>query len=403
MIKYTLATRNKRVPRSFIREILKVAGDPDIISFAGGLPNASLFPVKALQKAANDLFHNRGAEPLQYAASEGFEPLREWICRRYKKRFDLEYLPENVLITTGSQQALDLAGKVFLEDGRAAVMERPGYLGAIQAFSLYTDRIIQVPMEDDGLDLNVFEGTLKRGSVGLVYVISNFQNPSGSSYNLEKRKAVARICAEYGVVLLEDDPYGELRFSGEDLHPVTSFMGSGGILLGTFSKIGVPGFRIGWMVAEPEILDSLIVVKQAADLHTSAFDQQLAWQYLENEDIDKHIQDVRELYGRHCALMVSLIDEHFPAQVRYMRPDGGMFLWVTLPDGCSSVELFDAAVRQKVAFVPGTPFHADGGGENTMRLNFSNADERSIEEGIRRLGKCIKEYLWGKSGNKVTK
>jgi 2-aminoadipate transaminase len=393
MVEYILATRNRRVPRSFIREILKVAGDPDIISFAGGLPNASLFPVRELQKAVNDLFDSRGADPLQYASSEGFEPLREWICKRYKKRFGLEYSPENVLITTGSQQALDLAGKVFLEDGRSAVMERPGYLGAIQAFSLYTDRIIQVPMEDDGFDLNVFEGALIRGSVGVVYMISNFQNPSGASYSLEKREAVARICGEYGVPLVEDDPYGELRFSGEDLHPVTSFMESGGILLGTFSKIGVPGFRIGWMIAESEILDSLIVVKQAADLHTSAFDQQVAWQYLENEDIDKHIHEVRGLYGRHCDLMISLIEEHFPAQVRYTRPDGGMFLWVTLPDGCSSLELFEAAVRQKVAFVPGTPFHADGGGENTMRLNFSNADERSIEEGIRRLGKCIKKYL----------
>lgn len=393
MVEYILATRNRRVPRSFIREILKVAGDPDIISFAGGLPNASLFPVRELRKAVNDLFDSRGADPLQYAASEGFGPLREWVCQRYKKRFGLEYSPENVLITTGSQQALDLAGKVFLEDGRSAVMERPGYLGAIQAFSLFTDRIIQVPMEDDGFDLNLFEGALRRGSAGVVYLISNFQNPSGASYSLEKREAVARICEEYGVPLLEDDPYGELRFSGEDLRPVTSFMESGGVLLGTFSKIGVPGFRIGWMTAESEILDSLIVVKQAADLHTSAFDQQVAWQYLENEDIDKHIQDVRELYGRHCDLMISLIEEHFPAQVRYTRPDGGMFLWITLPDGCSSLELFEAAVRQKVAFVPGTPFHADGGGENTMRLNFSNADERSIEDGIRRLGKCIKEYL----------
>jgi 2-aminoadipate transaminase len=398
MVKYTLAARNKRVPRSFIREILKVAGDPDIISFAGGLPNPSLFPVKELRKAANDLFDNRCAEPLQYAASEGFEPLREWVCQRYKNRFGLEYSPENVLITTGSQQALDLAGKVFLEDGKAAIMERPGYLGAIQAFSLFTDRIIQVPMEHDGLDLNEFEGTLRKSSVGVVYVISNFQNPSGTSYSLEKREAVARICTEYDVPLLEDDPYGELRFTGEDIHPITSFMDSGGILLGTFSKIGVPGFRIGWMIAESEILDSLIVVKQAADLHTSAFDQQLAWQYLENEDIDEHIQVIRELYGRHCDLMISLIEEHFPAQVRYTRPDGGMFLWVTLPDGCSSVELFDEAIRQKVAFVPGTPFHADGGGENTMRLNFSNADEESIEKGIRRLGRCIREYLEGRTG-----
>jgi len=272
-------------------------------------------------------------------------------------------------------------------------MERPGYLGAIQAFSLYTDGIIQVRMEDDGLDLDDFEETLRRSSVGVAYVIPNFQNPSGISYNLGKREALARICTEYGVPLLEDDPYGELRFSGEDLPPVTSFMDSGGILLGTFSKIGVPGFRIGWMIAEPEILDSLIVVKQAADLHTSSFDQQLAWQYLENEDIDEHIQILRKIYGRHRDLMISLIDEHFPAQVRYTRPDGGMFLWVTLPEGCSSVDLFDAAIRQKVAFVPGTPFHVDGGGGNTLRLNFSNADEGAIEKGIRRLGRCIREYL----------
>jgi 2-aminoadipate transaminase len=387
------SNRIKRVPRSFIREILKIAENPDVISFAGGLPNPELFPVDRFEDAASKVLARRGSESLQYSSSEGLYTLREWICERYRKRYGLELSPDNVLITTGSQQGLDLAGKVLVEEGDTVVMERPGYLGAIQAFSLYTASIKQVQLEGEGPDLEALERALESGRSSLYYAIPNFQNPSGISYSLEKRKAVARLCDRYGVVLLEDDPYGELRFEGTHLSPIGLLGGGQGIMLGTLSKVAAPGLRIGWMVATEEIMERLLIAKQAADLHTSTFTQHLAWQYLSDNDLDRHIGAIRDVYRSQAQCMVRMLGIHFPEEAKFTTPTGGMFLWVTLPEGCSSMELFDRAIEKGVAFVPGEPFYVDGGGTNTMRLNFSNADEKVIEEGIRRLGKCLKEYL----------
>jgi 2-aminoadipate transaminase len=387
------SNRIKRVPRSFIREILKVAENPDVISFAGGLPNPELFPVDRFEDAASKVLARRGSGSLQYSSSEGLYTLREWICERYRKRFGLELSPDNVLITTGSQQGLDLAGKVLVEEGDTVVMERPGYLGAIQAFSLYTASIKQVQLEGEGPDLEALERALESGRSSLYYAIPNFQNPSGISYSLERRKAVARLCDRYGVVLLEDDPYGELRFEGTHLSPIGLLGGGQGIMLGTLSKVAAPGLRIGWMVATEEIMERLLIAKQAADLHTSTFTQHLAWQYLSDNDLDRHIGAIRDVYRSQAQCMVRMLGIHFPEEAKFTTPTGGMFLWVTLPEGCSSMELFDRAIEKGVAFVPGEPFYVDGGGTNTMRLNFSNADEKVIEEGIRRLGKCLKEYL----------
>jgi 2-aminoadipate transaminase len=305
----------------------------------------------------------------------------------------LDISPANVLITTGSQQALDLVGKIFLDEGDYVAMERPGYLGAIQAFSFYSDAIIQVPLRGDGPDIEVLESTFRNKRPKIFYAIPNFQNPSGQSYNLEKRRQVAELCTLYGVVLVEDDPYGELRFVGSDRPPATSFMESNSVLLGSLSKIAAPGLRIGWAVSEETILERLLVAKQAADLHTSTLTQHLAWEYLSTNDIDEHIETIRDAYGQQRDCMVSMIRRYFPPEVRFTQPNGGMFLWVTLPERCSAVELFELAIKEKVAFVPGTPFYVDGGGTNTMRLNFSNADESEIEVGIRRLGKCIEEYM----------
>jgi 2-aminoadipate transaminase len=397
MTTYAFAKRTRRVPKSFIREILKVSAEPDIISFAGGLPHPGLFPVRELKEAFIRLMDERGSESFQYGPSEGFRPLREWVCDRYRKRADLDISPDNVLITTGSQQALDLVGKVFLDEDDFVAMERPGYLGAIQAFSFYSEGIIQVPLMGDGPDMNVLESTLRERRPKIFYAIPNFQNPSGQSYNLAKREQLADLCARYGIVLVEDDPYGELRFAGSDLPPVFSFMKSSSLLLGTLSKIAAPGLRVGWVVSDEAILDRLLVAKQAADLHTSTLTQQLAWQYLSTNDIDEHIEAIREAYGRQRDCMINMIEEHFPGDISVTEPEGGMFLWVTLPEGCSSVELFELAIKEKVAFVPGAPFYVDGGGMDTMRLNFSNADEPAIEEGIRKLGKCIKEYLGGRA------
>jgi 2-aminoadipate transaminase len=395
MSDHMFSERTKRVPRSFIREILKVSAQPDIISFAGGLPHPGLFPVQEIKESFVRLMEDRGAESMQYGPSEGFLPLREWVCDRYRKRAGMDISPDQVLITTGSQQALDLVGKIFLNEDDFVAMERPGYLGAIQAFSFYSEGIIQVPLRGDGPDMDILESTLKEKRPKIFYAIPNFQNPSGQSYNLEKRELLADLCTRYGTVLVEDDPYGELRFAGSNLPPATSFMEGNSVLLGTLSKISAPGLRVGWLVAEEGMLDRFLVAKQAADLHTSTLTQQLAWQYLSTNDIDEHIKTIREAYGRQRECMISMIRSYFPPEVRFTQPNGGMFLWVTLPEQCSTVELFDIAIKKKVAFVPGAPFYLDGGGSNTMRLNFSNASEESIEEGIKRLGKCIEEYMGG--------
>jgi 2-aminoadipate transaminase len=402
------AHRIQRVPRSFIREILKVAEDPEVISFAGGLPSPELFPVDRIQDALLKVLASRGPESLQYGASEGFAPLREWICQRYAKRFGLDVAPENVLITTGSQQGLDLVGKVLVEESDTVVMERPGYLGAIQALSLYTENIQQIELasepteaeggKGDGPDLEALEKAFSTGNCKLFYAIPNFQNPSGMSYSLGKRQAVSELCTKYVVVLLEDDPYGELRFEGDHLPPIGMLGGSYGseglsIMLGTLSKVAAPGLRLGWIVAPDEIMGKLLIAKQAADLHTSTFTQHLAWQYLADNDLDEHIEAIRDRYKEQAHCMVRMIEKHFPGDIRFTRPQGGMFLWVTLPEGCSATELFHLAIEKGVAFVPGEPFYTDGSGQNTMRLNFSNADESDIEEGMRRLGACLEDYL----------
>jgi len=387
------AERTNRVPRSFIREILKVAADPDVISFAGGLPQPGLFPVTQLRDAFACLMKEQGPESLQYGPSEGFEPLREWVCDRYRKRFGLNVSPSNVLITTGSQQGLDLVGKVFLDEDDAVAMEKPGYLGAIQAFSFYAKRVLQVPLDADGPDVGTLASTISEHRPRIFYAIPNFQNPSGLSYNLEKRRAVAQLCDRHGIVLVEDDPYGELRFSRADLPTVSSFMSGDNILLGTLSKIAAPGLRVGWLVGGETVMDRLLAAKQAADLHTSTLTQQLAWQYLSTNSIDEHVEKIRAVYKRQLDCMISMIRRYFPPEVSFTHPQGGMFLWVSLPEGCSSLDLFEKALAMKVAYVPGAPFYVDGGGANTMRLNFSNASETDIEEGIRRLGSCLADYL----------
>jgi len=380
------------VHRSFIREILKVTADPEIISFAGGLPNPELFPVPAMDAAAHEVFKDIGASALQYSTTEGDAGLRAIIAQRYLKR-GLTVDPDTILVTSGSQQILDIGAKVFLDRGDRVVIERPGYLGAIQAFSLFEPEFVTVSLEDDGPNLAELEAAFKEGAK-CFYAVPNFQNPSGVSYSLEKRKGVAALCDQYGVLFVEDDPYGELRFLGEDLPSVFSFCEHKGLLCGSFSKIAAPGFRIGWVVApEKEIYDKLVIAKQAADLHTSTVSQAIMRRYLETNDIDSHVELIRERYGRQRECMVEMIGKYFPDGVTITRPEGGMFLWVTMPEECSSMQLLDMAVKDKVAFVPGKPFYVDGSGDNTLRLNFSNSDEVRIEEGIKRLGRAIGSFL----------
>lgn len=387
------AARMQGAQRSFIREILKVTADPSVISFAGGLPNPASFPVAEIKAAAQAVLSESGAAALQYSTTEGYLPLRQWIAGRYRVKKGMDVDPSDILITTGSQQALDLAAKVLVDQNDPVVIEKPGYLGAIQAFSLFRPSWRSVPLENDGPDLAALDRALSGAK--LFYAVTSFQNPSGLSYSEEKRAAVAELLRHHDCFFLEDDPYGELRFAGQDLPPVYKQRPENSLLLGTFSKVAAPGFRLGWIVAQGEIMERLIIAKQAADLHTGSLDQMIVQRFLQDNDFEAHVQRIRKLYGGQCRAMQEAIARHFPKDVAVTAPEGGMFLWATLPDNLSSLELLKLAVAHKVAFVPGAAFHVDGTGGNTLRLNYSNADAATIDEGIRRLARCLEACLAG--------
>ncbi len=383
------ADRMAFVHRSFVREILKVTEDPEIISFAGGLPNPKCFPVREVAEAAQKVLNDCGEAALQYSTTEGYLPLREYIAKRYARK-GVRIDPEEILITNGSQQGLDLIGKVFLNKGDAVVVERPTYLAALQSFSLFETVFRSVPLMDDGIDVDALASTLDESKAKLLYSVPNFQNPTGITYSRKRREEVAEVMSRYSTIFLEDDPYGELRFAGEDMPSMKNFMGDNAVLLGSFSKIVSPGIRLGWISAREDIMEKIVIAKQAADLHSNYLSQRIVHQHLTDNDIDGHIAMIRAVYKRQRDLMVKLMEESFPPEVHFTRPDGGMFLWVTLPEGISSLKLFDRAISEKVAFVPGQAFYSDGSGSNTMRLNFSNCDEEKITRGIERLAKVIK-------------
>ncbi|QUH23877.1 PLP-dependent aminotransferase family protein [Methanobacterium alkalithermotolerans] len=390
-MKYKFADRMSHIPPSFVREILKVTESPEIISFAGGLPHPVSFPVEKIKKASHDVLSRYGKEVLQYSTTEGHLPLREYIAGRYASQ-GLRIDADEILITNGSQQCLDLVGKVFLDKNDRVLLEKPTYLAAIQSFSLYEPIFKSVPLEDDGPDMDYLEDILLQNKIKLYYAIPNFQNPTGISYSLEKRKKIAGLLSEGDTVLVEDNPYGDIRFRGTDIPPIKSFHEEG-ILFGSFSKIVSPGMRLGWIVAEEEIMEKLVIAKQASDLHSNYFTQRVVCQFLEDNDLKDHISTIKKSYYEQCQLMLSLMDEYFPEGVTYTRPEGGMFLWVTLPSGISSRELFDLALKDKVAFVPGEAFYTGGEVDNTFRLNFSNSNNEKIEEGIKRLARAIKKLM----------
>ena len=386
------ADRMGSVHKSFIREILKVTQDPSIISFGGGLPNPASFPVLEISQAAEAVLRESGKDALQYSTTEGYLPLREIIVQRYARR-GLKVDPADILITSGSQQGIDLTGKVFINKGDRVLVERPTYLATLQAYGLYEPQFRSIPLLEDGPDLEALERELDEG-IKMYYAVPNFQNPTGITYSMRKRQEVARLLNDYGVVFIEDDPYGEIRFMGEDLPPVKSMM-ENSVLLGSFSKIVSPGLRLGWLVAPGDIMDKVLVAKQATDLHTNYFIQRVVHRYMADNDVDMHIGKIKALYREQRDHMVAAVGEHFPEGVQCTKPEGGMFLWVTLPEGVSSVELFDLAIKEKVAFVPGKAFYADGSGDNTLRLNYTNMTEGAIDVGIERLGNAIKRLLAG--------
>ena len=385
--------RIRDVPQSFIREILKVATQSEIISFAGGLPNGNLFPVDEIKNAANKVLETNGPEVLQYANTEGYLPLRQYIADRYKSKQGLNINPDNILITTGSQQGLDLLGKIFVNESDEVIIEEPGYLGAIQAFSVYRPEFIPIAVDESGLDCLTLKSVMEKSSPKLFYTVPNFQNPSGITYSNENRQDVAKIIKESTTLLIEDNPYGDLRFEGEQKTSFYKLMPENTLLLGSFSKTIVPAFRTGWIVAPDHIMEKLVIAKQAADLHSNYFAQRIIHQYLLDNDLDQHIQNIIDVYRRQKLSMIESINQYFPDSIKHTNPEGGMFLWAELPEGFSSMELFNIAIKDKVAFVPGDPFYIDNKARSTLRLNFSCSNEETINIGIQRLAKAINTFI----------
>lgn len=384
--------RIKNTPSSFIREILKVTQKPEIISFAGGLPNPISFPQEELKISMNRIADKFGAKIYQYSTTMGLDSLREFIVERYKKIWSMPIDIDNVIITTGSQQALDLIGKVFVDEHDKIMVEKPSYLGLLQSFSMYFADFVQTKLNDDGLDIPELKQTLKTYKPKLAYLIPNFQNPTGLTYSLENRKAVFETIKDEDMILIQDDPYGELRFEdGERLPYIGLNQTEKNIYLGSFSKIVTPGMRLGYIIASKEIIKMLETAKQASDLHSNIFGQYLISDYLQNNDLDKHIDKIKKLYKTQAGAMVEAMKKYFPTDVKFTIPKGGMFSWVTLPENVSSVDLFDKAIKKNVAFVPGDPFYVKERNVNTLRLNYTNADCETIEEGIKRLSEALKE------------
>jgi 2-aminoadipate transaminase len=383
----------KSTPPSFVRSILKAASDPKVTSFAGGLPNPISFPQEALLESMQRVVAKQGPNAFQYSATAGIDELRQWVADRYNTRFGTDYVLDDVLITTGSQQILDLLGKVLLDKGDGVIVEDPTYLAAIQAFALQQPVFREVELTAEGLNLDELGRALDAGAK-MIYLIPNFQNPTGLTYTAENREQVRRMLADRNIVVVEDDPYGELRFEGESLPYIGATNHPHGVVMGSFSKTVTPGFRMGYLLTKDhDLMRNISTAKEAADLHTNVFGQYVIYDYLTHNSLDDHLNTIRELYRTQAGAMVAAMKEFFPAEVDFTIPEGGMFLWVTLPDGIDSMELFDRALEQNVAFVPGSPFYAEPGTRSTLRLNFTNADEATIRSGIERLANVIASQL----------
>ncbi len=397
------ALRTHGMQSSAIRELLKLTQQPDIISFAGGLPAPEMFPIDQVKAACDTVLSEVGAQALQYSTTEGYPPLREMLAR-HMARYGIMVDADNIVITSGSQQALDLIGKLLINSGDRILTENPSYLGALQAFTAYQAQYVTVPIDDEGLQVARLEAALRTGPK-FMYILPNFQNPTGVTLSLTRRYDLIALAEEYGIPIVEDDPYGQLRYEGEHLKPLVVLdaeyegcEGSGSytgnvIYTSTFSKTLAPGLRLGWIVAPKDVVSKLVQMKQGTDLHTSSFDQMVAYEVAHGGFLDRHIRNIREVYSRRRNLMLRTMEETFPAEMRWTRPQGGLFLWASTPESIDTADLLKDAIQQKVAFVPGYSFHPAGGGHNTMRLNFSNASDEMLVEGIRRLALVLKQRL----------
>lgn len=391
MFEKYFSKRIKNTPSSFIREILKVTQKPEIISFAGGLPNPISFPQEELKISANRIMEKYGSKVYQYSTTLGLDSLRQYIADRYNKIWNMGIGIENIIITTGSQQALDLIGKVFVDEEDNVMVEKPSYLGLLQSFCMYRANFVATKLDDDGLNIENLEETMEKYNPKVAYLIPNFQNPTGLTYTKEKREQIFDVIKDKDMILIQDDPYGELRFEDSPRIPYIGLNKTEkNIYLGSFSKIVTPGFRLGYIIANKEIIKMLETAKQASDLHSNIYCQYLISDYLHNNDLDKHIEKIKKLYKSQANCMVEAMEKYFPKSVKFTRPKGGMFSWVTLDEGKSSLELFNKAIEKNVAFVPGNPFYVDSSKDvNTLRLNYTNADNDTIIEGIKRLAQSM--------------
>ena len=384
--------RIKNTPSSFIREILKVTQNSEIISFAGGLPNPISFPQEELKVSMDRITSQFGAKIYQYSTTMGLDSLRQYIVDRYKKIWNMDITIDNVIITTGSQQALDLIGKVFINEGDNVMVEKPSYLGLLQSFCMYRANFVQTQLNEDGLDIEDLKKTLAQYKPKVAYLIPNFQNPTGLTYTKENREKVFEAIKDEDMILIQDDPYGELRFEeGERIPYIGMNQTQKNIYLGSFSKIVTPGMRLGYAIADKEIIKMLETAKQASDLHSNIFGQYLISDYLQNNDLDKHIEKIKKLYKTQATAMINAMEEFFPKNVKFTHPKGGMFTWVTIEEGKDVLTLFDKAIAKNVAFVPGHPFYVNPDKVNTLRLNYTNADEQTIKTGIERLAQALRE------------
>ena len=386
------ANRIDSLRASDIREILKITQRAEVISFAGGLPAPELFPVEEIKEISRLLMEESGRVALQYSTTEGYEPLRQKIAARIGRKFHTQASAEEVMITSGSQQALDFTGKLFLDAGDVVLCESPTYLAAISAFRAYQPEFIAVPTDDDGMIIEELERILTTtDNVKLVYVIPDFQNPTGRTWSRERRRRFIETVSRYGVAVLEDNPYGELRFEGEILPSIKSMDREGLVIgTGTFSKTFCPGMRIGWLVAAPPVIEKYVLIKQGADLCTSLRNQMEIDLFMERFDFEGNLVRLTELYRQRRNAMVAALEAMMPEGVSFTRPQGGLFLWVTLPERIKAIELLKRCLEQNVAFVPGDSFFPNGGVENTLRLNYSNMPEDRIREGVARLAAAIR-------------
>lgn len=396
------AHRTAGMTSSFIRELLKVTAQPDVISFGGGFPAAELFPLERVKEACEKVLTENGAKALQYSQTEGYAPLREIIASNVS-RYGIKVSADNVLITTGSQQALDIIGRIFINRGDRVLTESPTYLGALQAWNAYGAVYETVISDDDGLCTDNLARVI--GShIKFMYVLPNFQNPAGTTISLERRQKLVELADRFCVPIVEDDPYGQLRFEGEHLPPVVviddelrdkanlTYRGNV-IYTSTFSKILAPGLRIGWVIAPTEVIKKMVQAKQGADLQCSTFDQYVAYELAQGDWLKEHILTLRKVYKERRDAMLQAFEDFMPEGTTWTRPQGGLFLWLRLPEGCNTTQMFPIAVEEKVAYVPGEPFYPNGGPSNTMRLNFSACNPETIRIGVERLSRMVKRCM----------